>query len=453
MNETVVAWMCLAALLVLLSFVRPVWGVCFYVQTFFAMPQYWWWGRTGPLASHRWNLYAGIVLLVAVILDVARGGREWFDPRLKRVGKTALLVLLNLTLIHIFLAQDSVNSFNSYQLTAKFVLLFFLLVWSLRTITDLKIFLMAITVGMFYLGFEVTINKRGDIEHSRLEGVGAPGAGASNQLSSMVVTFLPLVGGLFFFGKPWEKVSAVLTAPLALNVVIMCNSRAAFLGAFAAAGVLVLASRGRARLWASTALVLGACAGFMLLGDERILERFKTTFNEAEDRDKSAAGRLDYWKCGLDMVQDYPFGAGGNGFKETHGWRYTARLPVQYDIRSVHNGFINEACEWGIQGLALRLFWLGSAAWVAYQTVIFRNLLGDPKHAFFAACLIASQTAFLVTSMFGDFLESEWAIWTAAVSVVFARLYGPYAEEIVDVPDQYFEQHPEIYEEMPHPVA
>lgn len=452
MNETVIVWLVLAAALVFLSLARPVWAVCFYVQTFFAMPQYWWWGKSGPLASHRWNLYAGIVLLAAVLLDIARSGKEWFDPRLKRAGNIALLVILNLTLVHVFIAQDPTNSFNSYQLTAKFVLLFFLIVWSLRTISDLRIMLMAITLGMLYLGFEVTINKRGDVVHSRLEGIGAPGAGASNQLSSMLVTFLPLAGGLFFFGKPRDKVVAMVAAPLALNVVIMCNSRASFLAAGAAGGVLVLASHGRARMWAGGALVLGAAAGFMLLGDERIIERFKTTFSKEEDRDKSATGRLDYWKAGLDMVKDYPFGAGGNGFKETHGWRYTAKLAEQYNIRSVHNGFINEMCEWGVQGLTLRMLWLGSAVWIAYQTIVFRNILGDPKHAFFAACLIASQAAFLVTAMFGDFLESEWAIWTAAVSVAYGRLYGPYAEEIVDVPDSYYQQNPELLE-LPQHVA
>ncbi len=455
MNETAYAWLALSAVLLLLSFTRPIWAVCFYLQTFFALPQYWWWGKGGPIGSFRWNLLAGIVLLLAVLLDVARSGREWFDPRLKRVGKMALLVLLNLSLVHVFLANDPENSFKSYQLTAKFVLLFFLIVWSVRTVGDLKILLLAFSVGLGYLGYEVTLNKRGHIVQSRLEGIGAPGAEASNQLASMLVTTLPIVGGLFFIGAVREKAFAALTAPLALNVVILCNSRAAFLACGAAGAVLVIAARGRARLWAATALALGGLAGFLLLGDERVIERFMTTFSKEEDRDRSATGRLDYWKAGLDMVADYPLGAGGYGFKETHGWKYTAKLPEIYDIKSVHNGFINEMCEWGIQGLVLRLMWLGSAAWVAYQTVVFRNLLGDPKHAFFAACLIASQAAFLVTAMFGDFIESEWAIWSAAVAVAYSRLLGPYAEEIVEVPDAYYQQqleHNAPYE-LPHTVA
>lgn len=450
MNETVLVWLALAAVLLALSFTRPIWAVCFYLQTFYAMPQYWWWGKSGPLAAYRWNLFAGIVLIVAVALDVARGGREWFDPRLKRVGNIALFLLLNMTLVHILLATDPENSLKSYTISAKFVLLFFLLVWSVRTVGDLKILLLALLVGMGYLGFEVTINDRGHVVHSRLEGIGAPGASNSNQLASMLATVLPIVGGLFFIGSTRDKALVALSAPLALNVVIMCNSRAAFLAVGAAASVLVAASRGRARKWALTALALGCVAGFMLLGDERILERFKTTFNKQEDRDSSATGRLAYWKAGLDMVRDYPLGAGGNGFKETHGWRYTAKLPEQYNIKSVHNGFINEACEWGVQGLALRLLWLAGGMWVAYRTVVFRNLLGDDRRAFFAACLIASQAAFLVTSMFGDFLESEWAVWAAAISVIYARLYGPCAEEIIDAPYAEFDTQMQYYELPQH---
>ena len=150
-----------------------------------------------------------------------------------------------------------------------------------------------------------------------------------------------------------------------------------------------------------------------------------TTFTDAEERDSSAASRLDYWQAGLRMLADYPLGAGGDGFHDVHGPKYIAQVSgVYFDSRSVHNGFINTACDWGIQGLLLSLAFLGGALALLWRTMRACNTRGDERGALLACGLFAGVVGFLVTSLFGDYLDNEWGYWVAACAVAHVALYS-----------------------------
>ncbi len=140
-----------------------------------------------------------------------------------------------------------------------------------------------------------------------------------------------------------------------LNVVVSCNSRGAFLGGIVAGALtfVIVPAKIRSRLML---LLLLGCAGFFVLAGEQILARFATTFASAENRDASAANRLIFWQAGLAVISDHPLGAGGSGFKKVYGRSYLERmLDKDTGEKAIHNGYINEACEWGIQGLMLHM--------------------------------------------------------------------------------------------------
>ena len=111
-------------------------------------------------------------------------------------------------------------------------------------------------------------------------------------------------------------------APLIVNVVLLCNSRGAFLAAIVSAVVFIAMSPGRIRSKAVKTVAVGAFGVFLLMGDVRIMDRFLTTFASEEERDSSAQSRLNFAGAGLAMIGDYPLGAGGNGFKKVHGIKY-----------------------------------------------------------------------------------------------------------------------------------
>jgi len=423
------AWLGAAALLVMLSMIRPVFGASLYFLTFFLFPASWWWGKELP--DLRWNLYAGVLFLAAVMLGTMRQAPARADTS-RSLGLLAILILANATFVHLIFAADTAISLEAYILLAKFVLLFFLLRMAVKTPTDLRIVLWAMALGAAYIGYEVTINDRGSLTGSRLEGIGAAGVQNANQLASLMVAVLPLVGALFFLGRRWEKVGAAILAGFVLNVLILCNSRGAFLSTIAAGIVFFLVCGGPGRKQAVRALGLAALATFLLLGDPDITNRFLTTFSSAEERDSSADNRLLFWRAGLNMVADHPFGAGGGGFAKVYSGRYLTSIGINVQSRAVHNGFINEMCEWGIQGLALKLLFVLVAVTQTRRALKLQSYRGDPVQALLGACFIGALAGFLGTCLFGDYMDEEWGFWLVALMSAYSRMYGCSTAPVVE---------------------
>ncbi len=452
MSLTLSLWLALFVILVLLSLRRPAWGVGLYMMTFFACPPYWWWGSA--IEGYRWNLYGGIVLLAAILFSGTFGRAKSVGsdpPDVRRVIWFALAILVNATLVHMLLAPNMAISAEAYFLVAKFVLLFLMIVAAAKTEIDYRIVLLAIVLGAGYIGFEATINDRGNVSANRLNGIGAPGADGSNECASLMVAVLPIAGALFLVGGRKTKLLMLCVAPMILNVVLLCNSRAAFLGLIVAAAVFLVICPHEARKRALKLLAMGAIAVWLLLGDPRIMDRFFTAFEPAEQRDASAGNRLDYWGAGLTMISEHPFGAGGSGFKKVHGTKYLADVGHFYDQRAVHNGYINEACEWGVQGLALRLIFIGAAFFCLVRTVKRCRDEHRLDPALLGAGMAAGMAAFMVTCVFGDRLDAEWGYWLPALMIAHTRLYGTSTtveetDELEETEEEWFEE--EEYAEL-----
>lgn len=427
MSFTAATWAALAGFLLIGSVARPAWAVALYMLTFFAAPQLWWWGNDLP--SIRYALIAGWILLVsAVACDSSRTIRG--PARL--ASYAAIGMVVNATAVHFFLASHPEISIDGYVELLKYVLLYFLLRSAIHDKRDLQLVLITMALGVAYIGYEVTINERGDFAGSRLEGVGAPGADTANALASMLLVVLPLIGSLFIDGTRWHKLLVVVAAPLALNVVILCNSRGAFLGLITAGAVFLFLSRGPTRKKAVRILLLSGTALYLLLGDPEIFERFTTTFTGAEERDRSAASRMEFWSAGLRMIRDYPFGDGGGAFKFVHANRYLAEVGSDETARSLHNGYLTEATDWGVQGLVLKLLFFGGALAAAYRTSTRRRLAGHFDEALKGVSFIVAASGFLVVCMFGSYLTSEWTYWIAAFLVRYSDLYSEEAAVVVE---------------------
>jgi O-antigen ligase len=169
---------------------------------------------------------------------------------------------------------------------------------------------------------------------------------------------------------------------------------------------------------------------FFLLGDPDIMNRFVTTFTGSEERDTSAASRLTFWQAGFQMLSDYPLGAGGGAFKFALGSRYLSALVgvEDADSRSLHNGFMTEATDWGIQGFLLKMFAFGVALSIAYRTAEKCRREERVLDALLGLCLVTTAIGFLIHCMFGAFLDHEWGYWILALLVRYGALYENAAE-------------------------
>src|SRR5205807_527755 len=151
------------------------------------------------------------------------------SPKVKRICWIAIAILVNATFVHFVFSPNLAVSELSYNLLAKFVLLFFMLIAATRNVLDFRIVLLSILLGAGYIGYEATINHRGKLRANRLEGIGAPGAGSANDLANLMVTVMPLAGVFLLSDRKWEKMVTIPIGGFLINVVLLCNSRGAFL--------------------------------------------------------------------------------------------------------------------------------------------------------------------------------------------------------------------------------
>jgi hypothetical protein len=422
MNKTIVLWLLIAAILGVRSFVRPSYAVGLYMLTFYLAPRFWWWGDL--IEDYRWNFFAGILLLVTIVATNSRHDITYEHPFRSNAVKFLAFMALNCIFVHFALAANATSSAGWLENRLKFILLFFLLQFSIRDEKDYGIVAMAITLGMGYIGYEATINERGSFSGGRLEGIGAAGVQSSNQLASLFITGLPIAATLLFTQiSKWSKAVVVASAAMAFNVVLMCNSRGAFLGLLLGGVVFLVMASGPARKLALRLVAITAVGTFLLLGDPEILTRFGTTFTSEGQRDNSAQSRIIFWTAASKMVLDYPLGSGGNSFSEGRGWRYMGRTTVASDTRAIHNGFLTEMVDWGVQGFTLMLLFIGAVFRTLWRGRRLALQAKDSQAITIYACIGAAMTAWMVSSVFGDYLNDEWGFWPAALAYAYLRVH------------------------------
>jgi O-antigen ligase len=204
----------------------------------------------------------------------------------------------------------------------------------------------------------------------------------------------------------------------------MCNSRGAFLGLILGGVVAMLMATGPARKKSLKLAGLAIVGTFLLLGDQRIAERFLTTFDPDGPQDNSAQNRIVFWTAASGQLRDYPLGSGGNSFSEGRGWRYMrGDRTVPTDTRAIHNGFLTEATDWGIQGFLLKMLFLGAVFRTCFRGRRLAMKAGDGEGSMVYGCLAGALVAWMVTSIFGDYLNEEWGFWVAALAYSYMRVY------------------------------
>lgn len=419
MSLTAIVWFLLFAFCLFRSFSNASWSIVLYLQTFYALPQFWSWGKNSPLAGPRWNLIAGIVVLITTIIHA----KPAIGPRLGSFGRNVklftILTCFNMMFVTFVVAKDLSLSSAEMFLQLKLLLFLLLIVTAVQSSKDFERVLFSIVLGAIFIGVQVKFWGAGKMEHGRLERVGVPGAYSSNQLASVIVSVIPIIGAMVLTWTGIKRVICFLGAPFVVNIAILCGSRGAFLGMIASALIALLLSRGRERKLVMIGGALGLVGLMILLGDARILDRFTTTFADESTRDTSAASRLVFWQAALRCIADHPLGVGGGYYKVTLSYEY---LEGYSNIaRAVHNGYINEAVQWGVQGVLFRLgiYYYGLRCMRLGQSIYLK--IGDHKRSFLGVAMICSVFAFFVTSMFSDNFEGEWGLHLCALGLCYLR--------------------------------
>lgn len=425
MSLTALAWLLCFLAFSMRGLSRPMWAVYAYLLTFFAAPQLWWWGSGLVGITYNWNILAALLLAFSVLINWTKSTPV--AKQRKRTWRLCIFLLvvyaLNAVIVHNALAVSLETSWKNLDLILKQLVLTVLLYRAIETEEDLKGFLAAIFIGCTYIGYEVVINEAGSFHEGRLEGVLVPGASNSNGLSALL-TFGILVGGTLVIQarSVYLKLFSVVGCVLILDTLLRCNSRGAFLSLICGGVWILLASKGKARKQLVVISVFGALAILMQAGDDFIWKRFDSTFATADERDGSANSRINFWRAAVEMISDRPLGSGGEAaFRSELGMTYIAHLS-QNRQRAVHNGYLDIAAGWGVQGLFLLVGSLAAAFLGVFRSL--RKMDSDNQDiVMLGSVLLAVFVAQLVATIFLSRLDHEVFNWLIVLCAVFCKLH------------------------------
>lgn len=420
MSVTALLWLLLFVVLSLMSLQASGWGASVYMLTFFALPQLWWWGKAGLLASPRWNLIGGVIFLVSLVLTYRPHALAEQIPRVRMMRLLMVLMVINYTLVTLVVSVNFELSTAVLFLQVKFIIIVFLLDFAIQDQTNFRRVVIAILCGMLFLGVQTNFLGAGKSIRGRLEGVGVPGGNSSNLLANLLVTFLPMAGACIFSKDKSIRILGLLTSPLALNTLLKCNSRGAFLGVIAGGAAMLLLARGKERRLLLAGTLLGALSLVVLMGDERILGRFQSTFAPQNEQDASAASRLTFWNAALRCLGDHPWGVGGDCYKRILSQSYLSGFTEEF--RAIHNGWINEAVQWGVHGLVLRALLVYHALRCALTGQRLFRGMGFFDMSLLGLAFVGGLVAFSISGFFGDYWDSEWGLQLCGLCMGFYRI-------------------------------
>jgi putative inorganic carbon (hco3(-)) transporter len=177
----------------------------------------------------------------------------------------------------------------------------------------------------------------------------------------VLVAAVPALG-LLVAGQARLRLATAAAVGVSGLAIALSFSRGALLGAFVAAGVVLL-SRARTRATSAVVvavLVAAAAANVNPVLDSRVTEVVADRLASATDR-SSTNNRLLLWERSVEFVQDEPLGTGALGFREVAvaGGITERGRPLE----NAHNAYVNVAVELGLVGLLAYLLWLARVAW------------------------------------------------------------------------------------------
>lgn len=428
MNITLLGWAVAFVVCCWLAFSqRSSWGFVAYLMTYFALPSTWWWGESLAFLGARWNLVAAVIFLASVCFD--RRPRQPLGPFARQAFYWLVPLAINAVAVHFILADTPELSWECLTNLLKREILTVLIILSIRDEVDLRIIALAVVAGTGYLGYEVVFNDEGNYFEGRLEHLPIPNAREANELSCLLLMSLPCAAVLLLKGKKLEKLLAAGMMVLVAEMLMRCNSRGAMVGLACGAVVMLVRAPGRVRLLALAVLCTLAAGTAYIMGPEqreRIRERIESIMVDDDEMDAAAESRLDYWRAGGAMLRDHPLGSGGNAaFRSERGLRYIRNLKTADKYRSVHNGYLDVAAGWGVQGLvllAVPFAILSVGLWRLKRTAFAQARHRD---TLLVVCLESSLATALTASMFTNSLDAEWTFWWLAIATALTQLDLP----------------------------
>lgn len=383
------------------AIIYPMVGVLCYLALYHVYPQTTWWGMKLEFLGLRYSFICGVCLMIGTALNLnrLRFGRHLLHP-LECAFLVAYITVLLASVLGLSWVPKSAMLFDKMTKVFIFILMFTHIVVTRRKVWMLVMLYMLMAL---YLGHEARNAPVGAFANNRLNGIGGPDFRESAGLAIHLFALLPFVAVVLRQKSLILKITAIAAAGYAVNAILLCRARSAFVAGIIAGMFALWYSPRKHRRWIIGVLSLGL-AGGIFLSDSFFRERMMTIFSSAEERDKSAQSRLIIWGGAWEMFQDYPMGVGLGRFEYEIG-KYASELEKQFTSgRDAHNTYVLCACETGILGITAYLGTLALAWWTLGRTQKrVRQKLSDPD--LYELIIFANRLALLVYMIAGCFVS------------------------------------------------
>ncbi len=366
----------------LVALFNPYYGLLIYVCFAVIRPEFLW-----PWSVEPGN-YSRIVAVALLIGWVLKGCGNWHFGRARGVV-AALAGFLVWALVAMSFAPDRDLAWRYVDNIAKIVLPFLVGITMIDSVAKLKQLAWVLLLSQGYLAFEFNDSYFAGVNRLRADGFG----GMDN--NSQAIALVSCVGLAFFLGlqseRLWQKVLAFGLGLLMVHAILFSFSRGGMLALAvtgAASFLLIPKKVAHYVLFAAAVLIAVRLAG------PEVVERFRTTFAEAEQRDDSADSRVQLWKACLDSMGKRPLGVGPDNFGEY--------MP-EYGFprgKKAHSLWLQVGAELGVPGLTFLVLFYGLCVWRLFPLTREKTPVPDPWFRGTARMVIASLVGFAVAAQF-----------------------------------------------------
>jgi putative inorganic carbon (hco3(-)) transporter len=398
------------------SLINPMIGVLAYVAIYHIFPETTWWGRALRPLGIRYSFIAGMCVLISAILNSNRlkFGRHFFHPVEIGVILIFLIMVFSTTFAGAWVTKTELL-IDKMSKVVLFALLISHVAVTRQRLWQLTVLLVVMTL---YLGHTATNAPPGAFNQNRLDGIGGPDFRESAGLAIHLFALMPFVAVVFRQKSLKLKTLAFFAGGYGVNGILLCRARSALLGGIAAGVVALWYVPRKSRGWVVCVLIMAALGGTKL-SDESFWDRMATTFSTAEERDASAAGRLEIWQASWEMIKDNPLGVGMGQF-HLHIGDYGG--PTVHK-RDAHNTYVLCAGEIGIPGL---MAYLGTVlvAWMTLNKASRRIRAELADRQLLELLVFASRLSiivYVVSGLFVSRLYTEGAWWFVLLPACITR--------------------------------
>jgi putative inorganic carbon (hco3(-)) transporter len=427
--QTALLFISFTCVLYLLAFLKgPIWALLAYANVYFNTPDphYNWWATYLPF--HNWSQISTIVLLLSMVIH-----RDKLSARrLKSVN--IVFVFLILTYVITYTTAQFPKAAHTYaEMLLSFTVISYCIVRVVKTDKQFRALWISILCFAGYLSLNAYIY--GTRINSRLENIGPSDSHGSNEFALLLSAVIPFVIPFILKGTRKERIVSIFCLPFLLNAFVLCNSRGAVVALIVAIFISILVVTDKKTRITMLAVTVLLGVGVSYLADQEMLDRMATllhtseAMSDEEQANELSSGRMAIWGYGLEMVKDYPFGAGPNGFKKMARFYMPKEILTFYPgadlgVRSAHNSYLQVLVEQGYVGLFLYLFLCGYTLFLIYMS--FLKIKDNPNiDSFWRYCVFGIAVSFwsiILGSLFNSRVYYEFFWWQIAMTVVLASL-------------------------------